>query len=592
MERRVRRRTAHLLVATLAGAAALATATISRGPVAHAAPVEESRLTPGPLGGISIIGDSVMLGSLIVDPDLPDRLVEQGWGPVRARAGEGYSTGYFDVPLQFKASHWIRQWRSQGWDPEAVIVNFGANDSGFCETDTICAEAAIRHLVDAIGPGHRILWPKITRFPFHRATQDAWNAALDRIAATTPGFYTWDWPTVMYEVGLYSPIDHIHQSPDGYRERSRRMAIEATLALSTAREIGSPAPLPVATAEPSEMLPVEPTRVLDTRQDEPGRLAAGDVVPVALGDVVPEGSTAVGVYVTAVNPSDAGHVSVAPCADGATYGQTSMLNYPPDTTRGASTIVALGQDSSICVFSFADADIVVDLQTVFVPEGLRFTPTSPPDRLLDTRASGRSRQLEIPVPEGAEVAAVNITVTGSSGPGHITAHPCLAEPPLTAVLNHGPGETIASFAFVSVSDDGTICLDTFADTDVVVDLTGVASSDGELRFVGSTPTRMVDTRDATGGFGFRHGAQQTIETVVAPPEAAAVSGTVTLVAPYAGSFLQAWACGAIPDTSAVNAGKDDVYANGITVAVDGGSLCLRAHAAGSTLFDTTGWWVP
>jgi hypothetical protein len=370
------------------------------------------------------------------------------------------------------------------------------------------------------------------------------------------------------------------------------MAIEATLALSTAREVGSSAPLPVAAAEPSEMLPVEPTRVLDTREDEPGRLDAGAVVPVALGDVVPEGATAVGVYVTAVNPSDAGHVSVAPCVEGATYGETSMLNYPPDTTRGASTIVALGEGSSICVFSFAAADVVVDLQTVFVPEGLRFTPTSPPDRLLDTRQTGRSRRLEIAVPDGAEVAAVNITVTGGEGPGHVTAHPCLDDPPLTSVLNHGAGETIASFAFVPVSEAGTICLDPFADTDVVVDLTGTAGADGELRFVGSTPSRMVDTRDATGGFGFRHGAQQTVEAVVAPADAAAVSGTVTLVAPYAGSFLQAWACGDVPDTSAVNAGKDEVYANGITVAVDGGSLCLRAHAAGSTLFDTTGWWVP
>ncbi len=557
-----------------------------------AAPVEESRLAQGPLGGISIIGDSVMLGSLVVDTDLPDRLVEQGWGPVRARAGEGYSTGYFDVPIQFKASFWIEQWRSAGWDPEAVIVNFGANDSGFCGADTICAEAAIRHLVDTIGP-RRIFWPKITRFPFHRTTQDAWNDALDRVAATTPGFATWDWPTVMYEIGLYSPTDHIHQTAAGYRARSQRMAVEATLALSDARQVGGPVPLPAA-GDPSELVPIEPVRVLDTRDADAGRVAAEALVTVPLAEHVPEGATAVGLYVTAVDPAGDGHLSVAPCPDN--DGSTSMLNYTARANRGASTIVPLGDDDTVCVYSWAETDIVVDLQTVFVPTGaspdsLRFTPTAP-QRLIDTRDTGRSRRIEVTVPGDARVAAVNVTVTGSTEPGHVTAHPCLDEPPLTAMLNHGAGETIASFAFVTASDDGTICFDTFTETDLVVDLSGVGSADGELRFVAAEPTRTIDTRDGTGGWGFRHGSGQTIPGVVAPPDAEAVTGTVTLVQPYAASFLQTFGCGPVPPTSAVNAAAGAVYANATTVGIEEGRLCIRAYAGGGTVFDTTGWWVP
>ena len=44
-------------------------------------------------------------------------------------------------------------------------INLGANDSGICRGDVACAKAAILHLVDAIGPGHRIWWPKTERAP-------------------------------------------------------------------------------------------------------------------------------------------------------------------------------------------------------------------------------------------------------------------------------------------------------------------------------------------------------------------------------------------------------------------------------------------
>ena len=38
-------------------------------------------------------------------------------------------------------------------------------------------------LVDVIGPGHRIWWPKVTRFYVYEWQASAWNEALDRVAA-------------------------------------------------------------------------------------------------------------------------------------------------------------------------------------------------------------------------------------------------------------------------------------------------------------------------------------------------------------------------------------------------------------------------
>ncbi len=170
-------------------------------------------------------------------------MVEQGWGPVRLRAGEGYSTGQFPVEQSFRSSYWITLWRSQGWDAPNVIVNLGANDSGFCDVDLACARAAIMHLVDTIGPGHKIWWPQITRLYTHRGQQDNWNLALQQIADERADFYTWDWPTVM-ETGPFPSSDGTHLAPDGYRRRSQLMAEVFTDDIAVATHTGVDAPLP------------------------------------------------------------------------------------------------------------------------------------------------------------------------------------------------------------------------------------------------------------------------------------------------------------------------------------------------------------
>ena len=126
-----------------------------------------------------------------------------------------------------------------------MLVNLGANDSGFCTArDVDCAYRSIMHLVDTIGPGHRIWWPKITRFPYYRSQQDTWNAALDRVAAERTDFFTWDWPTVMAD-GPFPTPDNTHLGPDGYRLRSRLMAEAFTAALARGERIGGDAPDPM-----------------------------------------------------------------------------------------------------------------------------------------------------------------------------------------------------------------------------------------------------------------------------------------------------------------------------------------------------------
>ena len=94
-----------------------------------------------------------------------------------------------------------------------------------------------------------------------------------------------------------------------------------------------------------------------------------------------------------------------------------------------------------------------------------------------------------------------------------------------------------------------------------------------------------------GGWAPIHGSGQTLDVGVVPPEALAVTGTITLVDPMRPGWLAAHPCGPAPSTSSVNGFPATVFANAVTVGVDDGRLCVTALSATQTLFDVTGWWV-
>jgi hypothetical protein len=247
------------------------------------------------------------------------------------------------------------------------------------------------------------------------------------------------------------------------------------------------------------------------------------------------------------------------------------------------------------VFTRATGHVIVDLQGAFVPDaadGLRFTPYAEPQRLLDTRQTGRAPIVEIEAPDGAEALAINVTATGVTQPGWLKAFPCGGQPPEVSNVNYLPADTVASAAFVPVSAMGTICVQSLNQVDVVVDITGVFDDAGGLRFVPTNPARVLDTRSGIGGWAPYQGGGQTLDFRAVPPEASAVTGTITLVGPLRPGWLKAFPCAAEPPTSTVNANADAVFANGVTVGVDsGGRLCVKALATTQALFDVTGWWL-
>lgn len=564
--------------------------TAPTGPV-EAVPVQIDIATPGPFGAVTVIGDSVLLGSALVGPTLADRLSEQGWGPIRMRAGEGYTSGRFDVRESFRTTYWLGLWRSQGWDAPNVIVNIGANDSGLCDTDLACARESILHVVNDIGPGHRIWWPQITRFYTHFSQQDNWNTALAQIAAERDDFFTWDWPS---ELPQYASADGTHLSPDGYRVRSARMAEVFTRVVAAGSDDGTSAELPDPFAPASSFVPLPADRLVDTRLDDSVRASKGATLRIDLGDRVPAGTTAVAVYVAAMRASEPGFLSAGPCGS---RNEAATVNYDGGSARGAPAIVAVGAGDDLCIATSGPTDVTVDLQGAFVAgdEGLRLDALEKPDRLVDTRDEGRARELTIPVPPDADAVAVNLAAVKPADVGFLAAYPC-GSPSTIANVNYAPGPPVAGSAIVNVSDDDTICVSASAPTDVVVDITGTFG-DGEgagqgLAFVPVLPSRTLDTRFGIGGWSPAHGARQVIDARVAPPGAAAVTGTLTVVRPRDEVFVTGFPCVGEPPTASVNAGVDGIAANSLTNAITAdGDLCFSSSALTTTVFDTTGWWV-
>ena len=564
--------------------------------------------TPGPRGSIAAIGDSLMLGSAYEAPLVPgwgpslaQMLADRGWGPVHMAAGVGFQAGS-KVPANNPGANmsiWLTNQRLSGFDPEVIVVSMGPNDIIACNGSVDCAADDIRGFMDTAGNDHEVWWSLQTTAI--QSNQDAWNQALHIVEGERPNLTLWDWPAIRVAQGIPIAGDNTHlPGPNEYRQRSALMADDVTTRLGGSRQIigGGEVTPPVGGAS-YVYQPVPPTRVVDTRLTG-DRVAAGGTLTVDLSMLAPTlvgpDAAAAAVNVTSVDQATGGFLTVYPC--GTERPLASSVNFLAGQPRGALATTLLRQpDRALCVFSNTATNVVVDLQGVFAPsDGLLFESVTP-DRVLDTRVTGRKPTIAIPAPPGAKAVAATLTVTGSNFAGFLTAYPCSLgfNLPVVSSVNWLPGETVAGAVFVPVADDGTFCLTANAPVDVIVDVTGVfGGATGNLRFTPVPPTRMVDTRVGTGGWRGHQAPGQTIEIGAAPEDAVAVTGTITMIDPGVSGYVTGTICGQpVGATSSVNGAGSSVMANSLTVELSpGGNLCITSLVATHTLFDTTGWWKP
>ncbi|MBF0688479.1 MAG: hypothetical protein IR158_12040 [Cellulomonas sp.] len=237
--------------------------------------------------------------------------------------------------------------------------------------------------------------------------------------------------------------------------------------------------------------PTEPTRVLDTRRARDGGpaapLAGGEVVWVPVAVPADAGVvTAVDVNMTVTQPLAGGHVTAwsgggpAPVVSNANFaaGQT-VANHAavPVSYRSGVPGIAVRNGSG------GTAHLVVDLQGWYDDgartDGLRFEPSTP-RRYLDTRYGPGSGPTPLPgttlrvtglPPAVAHV--VNVTATGGSGSGHLTAWSGSGDLPPTSSVNFVAGENVANLAVVPTTSGEEIAVTVaYSATGVLVDHVG------------------------------------------------------------------------------------------------------------------------
>ena len=214
--------------------------------------------------------------------------------------------------------------------------------------------------------------------------------------------------------------------------------------------------------------PAAPERLLDTRTSGhpvPGRGTLD--VPVTGRDGVPSNATAALLNLTATDTRGSGFLTAFDT--GLPHPAVSDLNWTPGQVVQNLVMVPLKNGTvELSNSSSGSVDFLADLVGYYASgTGSVFMPTTP-TRLLDTRngtgapagqlAPGHTLRLHVPGPAGTRAATLNLTVTGSSAHGYLTAYADGTPRPGTSSINWAPGQTVANMTVTQTSADGYIDL--------------------------------------------------------------------------------------------------------------------------------------
>jgi peptidoglycan hydrolase-like protein with peptidoglycan-binding domain len=343
---------------------------------------------------------------------------------------------------------------------------------------------------------------------------------------------------------------------------------------------------------------------------------------------IPAGVSAVALNITAVTPATPGFVTVWPCD--VARPDASNLNYVAGGAVANSVIASVGASGKVCFFSNQATDFLVDITGWFAGEvgGSETFVGATPRRVVDTRngiggpkvripsggtisiplagaAMRRSDGSAVSIPADATAVAMNVTAVLPSQAGFFTVWPCGSPMPVASNVNFTGGSVVANGVVTSLGADGSVCLYSDQESDVLVDVLGWFGGGSTPPFTGAIPSRLVDTRNGVGGpagvvtpAGPRavpvRGVTVRVDGVErqVPNDAAAVALNVTMVEAQAAGFATVWPCGTpMPDASNVNFGQGGTAANGVIAPIGGdGSVCIFTSANAHLIVDISGWF--
>jgi len=390
----------------------------------------------------------------------------------------------------------------------------------------------------------------------------------------------------------------------GWAGSAEGVAQAAAPAMQTAVNLEAP-PATVVPAATGLLGSMAPHRIFDSRKF--GALAPGEqrYVCDTVGRI-PLDAAGVVLNLTVVSPTAAGYLTA--WSDG-TAPAVSNLNFAARTVTSNLVVLELGPVQCITVrnSSKGSTHLLLDVQG-YLTKGPATAPATTqtvyPSRLLDTRTTRVSipghGSLEVPVmghgtvpASGVGAAWLNLTVTGGTAPGWLTAYATGEPRPTTASLNFGTAETRAGLTLAKLGAGGrtTIYNGSSKPVHLVVDAFGwVRSGDGSRTLAGImpvSPNRVLDTRRDVPVAG---GGEVGVNPPAPPTGASAAILAVTAVDATAPGYLVVSEVNGSGGASAVNFVPGKATTN-LVVARRDGFTVVRNGAAGpvDVVVDVVGW---
>jgi alpha-tubulin suppressor-like RCC1 family protein len=342
--------------------------------------------------------------------------------------------------------------------------------------------------------------------------------------------------------------------------------------------VGAAAARHVPAPGPGSFVSLNPSRIVDSRdgrqiQGALAGLGTAAVQVTGLGGVPASGVSAVVLNVTVTGPATEGFLTAY--ASGTARPASSNLNFTAGQTVPNLVIAPVGTDGKVALHNGGGGSVhvIADVSGYFLagavqaPGGFGAVASA---RVLDTRTgagTGAAAAVKgggavsvtvtgqggVPA-SGVSAVVLNVTVTGPSAEGYLTAYASGASVPASSNLNFVAGQTVPNLVIAPVGADGKVALyhGGGGTVHVIADLAGYVLA-GDVQVPGGfdpvAPARVLDTRT---GAGVAAGAVPADGTVIVKvtgvggvPSSgvSAVALNVTVTGPAAAGYLTAFASG-------------------------------------------------
>lgn len=334
-----------------------------------------------------------------------------------------------------------------------------------------------------------------------------------------------------------------------------------------------------------------------------------------------------------VTPTDYDYVAGDSLTLTVTWGdgtQSTVVDSTADADWDDHTYSRLGAYTITVTANDNQGDTATNTVTGAQTAGSEFVPYTP-TRILDTRNAIGAPAAPIPAGgnltlkvdgapglpgSGVDAIAANLTVTGSSTNGFISAYPENGTVPNVSSVNYAPHQIVPDMAIVPVNtSNGEITIHNSSKgwVQVLVDVFGYYTADTGIAresayLPATTPFRWLDTRDVFGKHEPLQGDRPSAMPFTTDPGVTGMVFNTTIVGPSSNGFLALYPFdtdnpGAVPGTSNVNYGPGQIVANlviaspGTTTAVVDDQnyyeigLYLASHGQSDVILDSFGEFV-